>query len=195
MYSIESAQNAVKHKDFEKLDDIWPELITDKQTKLENLFEITSALKKSGESERALFLLELLASHCESEAEHHKAIVVYKHILQYRKEDDTIRKKLVALYKEAYHESLHITEYLQISGLNESKPLFKSLERLEEFLYYDIGKCFYFERYGIGEVIDIIPLKSEIVINFEKKERHFLSLAVAKGILTPIPKDHFLYKK
>lgn len=195
MYSIESAKDSVGRKDFEKLDDIWPDLITDKQTNLENLFEITSALKKSGESERALFLLELLASHCESEAEHHKTILVYKHILQYRKEDDTIRKKLVALYKKAYHESPHITEYIKISGLNGSEPLFKSLGRLEEFLRYDVGKCFYFERYGIGEVIDIIPSKGEIVINFEKKERHFLTLDVAKGILVPISKEHYLYKK
>jgi transcription elongation factor GreA len=195
MQSIESAQAAVEHKDFEKLDDIWPDLITDKQMNLESLFEIITALKKSGESERALFFLELLASHCESETEYHRAIVVYKHILQYRKEDDTIRKKLVELYREAYHESPHIAEYMKISGLSESEPLFKSLERLEEFLRYDVGTCFYFERYGIGEVTDTIPSKGEIVINFEKKERHFLTLAVARGILVPISKEHFLYKK
>jgi transcription elongation factor GreA-like protein/transcription elongation GreA/GreB family factor len=195
MHGIQSAKDAVGRRDFEKLDDIWPELIIDKQTNLKDLFEITTALKRSEESERALFLLELLASHCESEAEHHKTIAVYKHILQYRREDDIIRKKLVALYKVAYHESSHINEYIDISGISGSEPLFKSIERLEEFLHYDVGKCFYFERYGIGEVIDTIPSRREIVINFEKKERHFLTLAVAKGILLSISKEHFLYKK
>jgi transcription elongation factor GreA len=94
-----------------------------------------------------------------------------------------------------YHESTHVHDYIEISGIDKTEPIFKAIRKLEEFLKYDVGKYFYFERYGLGEVIETIPVRREIVINFEKKERHFLALDIARGLLTPIDSEHFLYKK
>lgn len=195
MKNIELAKELIVRRDFKTLDDLWTEIIMDRQVKLDDLFKIATELKKCGESERVFLLLDILVSHLESEAEYDKAIEVYKNMLRYSKEDPKIRKKLVGLYNRLYKDSRHINDYIEISGINKTAPIFQAIEKLEEFLHYDIGKCFYFERYGIGEVIDTVPSKKEVVINFEKKERHFLTLAVAKGLLLPITEEHFLYKK
>ena len=192
---LESAKEAIAQKDFKKLDDLWTEIIIDKQIQLSDILELTNELGKQGSSDQALFLLEVTTSHLESENEYRKLIEVYKNILQYRKENTSIRKELVNLYKKLYADSKYIAEYVNISGLDTNEPIYKALGKLEEFLRYDIGKYFYFERYGLGEIIDTNPVKKEIVINFEKKARHFLTIDVAKGLLIPINNTHFLHKK
>jgi len=192
---LELAREAIAQKDFKKLDNLWTDIIIDKQVQLNDIIELTNELRKQGALEQALFLLEVIVSQLESENEYRKLIEVYKNMLHYKKEDSTIRKELVILYKKLYENSKYIAEYIEISGLDRTEPIYKSLAKLEEFLCYDIGNFFYFERYGIGEVVDAIPAKKEIVIGFEKKPRHFLTIDVAKGLLLPINKEHFLYKK
>ncbi|UCG92167.1 MAG: GreA/GreB family elongation factor [candidate division WOR-3 bacterium] len=195
MKSIDRAQKLIAQKDLKKLDDLWTEMVLDEHVDIVAFFEIAETLKKSDEAAHALVLLEMLASHLESEKEIQKAIQVYKHMLYYTKDDTKMRKKLTSLYKTLYHESTHVNDYIEISGIDKTEPIFKAIRKLEEFLKYDVGQYFYFERYGLGEIIDTIPVRREIVINFEKKERHFLTLDIARGLLTPIDSEHFLYKK
>jgi len=170
-------------------------MVLDEQVDLNDFLKITKELKKLGESERALLLLEMLATHLESNDEYAKVIEVYKNMVYHVRDDTEIRKKIINLYKLEYKESEHLDEYLEISGFNETGSIFKTIAKLEEFLKYDIGSYFYFERYGIGEVVDTIPSKKEVVIDFEKKKKHFLTLDVARGVLMHLNKEHFLYIK
>ncbi len=195
MSIVESAKQALAKKDFQKLDDLWTEMVLDEQVDLNDFFKITKELKKLGESERALLLLEMLATHLESNDEYANVIEVYKNMVYHVRDDTEIRKKIINLYKLKYKESEHLDEYLEISGFNETGSIFKTIAKLEEFLKYDIGSYFYFERYGIGEVVDTIPSKKEVVIDFEKKKKHFLTLDVARGVLMHLNKEHFLYIK
>lgn len=195
MERINTAQKLIAQKDFQKLDDLWTEMVLNEQVDIVEFLEIAQRLRKADETHHALMLLEMLASHLESVKELQKAIQVYKHMLYYTKDNTTIRKKLTSLYKTLYSESTHVNDYIEISGMNRAEPIFKAIKKLEEFLKYDVGQYFYFERYGLGEVIDTIPAKHEIVINFEKKKRHFLTLDIARGLLMPVDRKHFLYKK
>jgi len=192
---IQQASQAIAKRDFGTLDDLWTEMVLDERTDLENFLEIAKKLKKCNESERALNLLEMLASHLETNKEFKKTLEVYKNMLYYTQYDTEIRKKIINLYRLLHKESEHMEEYIEISGISRAEPIFKSIGRLEELLKYDIDQCFFFERYGMGRVVDTIPSKNEIVIDFEKKKRHFLTLDVARGLLTPINKGHFLYIK
>ncbi len=167
MSIVESAKRALVERDFKNLDDLWTEMVLDKQIHLNVFFEITKDLKKLNESERALLLLEMLATHLESNDEYAKVIEVYKNMVYHVRDDTEIRKKIINLYKLEYKESEHLDEYLEISGFNETGSIFKTIAKLEEFLKYDIGSYFYFERYGIGEVVDTIPSKKEVVKIFE----------------------------
>lgn len=195
MSIVESAKRALVERDFKNLDDLWTEMVLDEQVDLNDFFKITKELKKLGESERALLLLEMLATHLESNDEYANVIEVYKNMVYHVRDDTEIRKKIINLYKLKYKESEHLDEYLEISGFNETGSIFKTIAKLEEFLKYDIGSYFYFERYGIGEVVDTIPSKKEVVIDFEKKKKHFLTLDVARGVLMHLNKEHFLYIK
>lgn len=195
MEIVEAAKQALAQKDFKRLDDLWTEMVLDETVPLDDLFALTAELKKSNESRRASMFLEMLAQHLESRKEYRKAIDVYKNMVYYTKDTTTIRAQLCDLYKSAYAQSEHVNDYIEISGLMNADSIFKALEKLDEFLSYDKGQYFYFERYGIGEVTEVLPSKREIVIDFEKRKRHFLSINVARGLLTPIPETHYLYLK
>jgi transcription elongation factor GreA len=192
---IQSAKDAVARKDFNRLDDIWTDMVLSEDLPLDSFFEIAQELKKSNESERALPLLEMLASHLETKKEYRQAIEVYKNMFYYSKDDIGFRNYLIQLYKKLFPDSEHFDEYIELSGLGKGEPIFKSIKKFEEFLEYDIGQCFYFEKYGIGEVVETRPSKKEIIIDFEKKKHHFLALNIARGLLTPVHEGDFLYTK
>lgn len=195
MIGIERAKELIEQGNLDGLDDIWTDLIMQKDIGLEEFFGITDRLRDTGEVNRALLLLEILSEHCEAQGEYQRAIEIQKHILRYRPEDPKTREKIIQLLRTKYANSSHLDEYLIFSGLSRGDPILKAIARCEEFLKYDIGNLFYFERYGMGEVVDVEPGRREIIIDFEKKKKHFLTITVAKGILVPVNTNHFLYKK
>ena len=195
MELLTKAAKFISEGRFSELEDLWTEMILAHDTELSCFFKICDILKKEGLSEKAPPLLEMLAEHHESAQEFTKSLAIYKKMIYFSEQDLNLRKRIIDIYKKIFINSEHLGEYLDISGLNNNTPILKALAKLEKFLEYDVGKCFYFERYGFGKVIDTIPQKKEIVIDFEKKKKHFLLISVAEGLLTPVTEGSFLYYK
>ncbi len=195
MNIVEKAMTAISENDLQSLDDIWTDMVLDEQLPLSVFFDIASRLKGKEQTGHALLLLDMLAAHYESGEQHRKAIEVYRQTAYFRKETSGIREKLSSLYKKLYRSSDHIDDFIRVSGLMTADSLFKALAKLDEFLDYDVGRYFYFERYGLGTVVEAKPEKQEIIVDFEKKKRHFLTLDIARGLLMKIGPEHFLYKK
>lgn len=171
------------------------EMMEDGSRPLSEFFAIAQELKKVQAHDQALLLLEILAANYESAGDPKRALVIYRHMVFYTHELAAIRKKIIGLYRKAYEKSDHIDEYIALANLENEEQLPRALDKIEEYLVYDIGRFFYFDRYGLGEVVEVNARKKEVVINFEKKERHFLTFDVAKGLLRPVTEGHFLYKK
>lgn len=195
MASINDVLKLVNERRFNELEDLWTEMITDTSVELDEYLSVTDAVHKTGDSSRATLLLELLSEHLESKKHYDKVIIILKHMLRYDRESDQIRKKLIGVYRKRYKDSVNLEEYFEYSGLSGSGPIMKAIRNFEDYVHYDVGSSFYFERYGTGQIVAVKPGKREIVIDFERKEKHFLTIDIAKGLLTPITKDHFLYVK
>jgi len=195
MARIDNLLKLVTERRFNEIEDLWTDMITDDSIKLDEYLSITDAVYGTGDSARAVLLLELLSEYLEAEKQYEKAIKIQKKLLRYQPESNQIRNKLISLYRKQYKNSVNIEEYLQYSGLSGSGPIMKAIQNFEDYVCYDVGISFYFERYGMGKVVAVIPGKREIVVDFEKKKQHFLTIDVAKGLLTPITEDHFLYAK
>jgi len=185
----------IAEKDFTRLENAWMEMMEDGSTPLAEFFAVCQELKKAQANDQARLLLEVLAVNYETAGIPKQALEVYRQMVFYTHELNEIRKKIIGLYRRIYEKSEHIEEYIAISNLEEEEQLPRALEKMEEYLGYDIGRFFYFDRYGLGEVVEVNARKKEVVINFEKKERHFLTFDVAKGLLRPVTEGHFLYKK
>jgi len=186
---------ALENSDIEKIQDLWTDMVLDSSIPETTFYDITDYLDNQGLTDLAADLLDMIASHYDSERKYDRAISICKHLLRYRKESNEIRQRLIELYRKEHMESENLNAYLELSGVSAGEPILKSLARLDEFLQYDVGTYFYFEKYGVGKVIEVYPNKKEIVLDFEKIKRHFLAINVAKGLLTPLDKDHFLYLK
>ena len=195
MAGIDDLLKLVAERRFDEIEDLWTDIITDDSIELDEYLSVTDAVHGTGDSARAALLLELVSDYLEAEKQHEKAIKIQKKMLRYQPESSQIRNKLISLYRKQYKNSVNIEEYLQYSGLSGSAPIMKAIQNFEDYVCYDVGSSFYFERYGMGKVVAVIPGKREIVVDFEKKKQHFLTIDIAKGLLTPITEDHFLYAK
>ena len=191
----EDIKKYIGQKDFEGLENAWMEMAEQNQTSLDDFFAITEDLKKISATEKAFLLLDILAAQFESVGAYAKAMAVYKKMPYYTSDDSVIRKKLAHIYRILHKDCLNLEDYLEVSGFEKSEHFFKSLDRLDEFLKYDVGKFFYFEKYGIGEIREVMPLKKEFIIDFEKHPRHFMKFDIARGLLLPLTREHFLYQK
>ncbi len=195
MARIDDALRLVASRKFHELEDLWTDMITDASIEIDDYLSIADAVQDAGDSTRAGLLLELLSDYHESKKEYETVIRIQKRMLRYDRESLQIRNKLMALYRKQYKDSLHLEDYLELSGLSTSEPIMKAIQKFEDYVRYDIGRYFFFERYGIGKVVAVKPEKKEIVVDFERKKRHFLTIDVAKGLLTPITQTHFLHVK
>lgn len=192
---IEKLIKCIEEKKFSELEDLWVELVEDNNITIEQYLQIADKLKEIKESSRAFTLLEILASHLENQGKIDKAIKVYKHMVYFTNNEQQIRKEIVNLYKKKYRDNIRIEKFIELSGLEKGEHFYKSVERIEEFLKFDIGRLFYFERYGIGEVIAMNPDKKDLVLNFAKQKDYYVKFEVAHGLLIPLSEEHFLYKK
>lgn len=191
----EDIQKYIEQKDFEGLENAWMEMAEQNQTPLDDFFAIAEELKKNAATEKAFLLLDILAAQFESINDYAKTMAVYKKMPYYTSDDSDIRKKLAHLYRILNKDNLNLEDFLEVSGFEKGDHFFKSLERLDEFLKYDVGRFFYFEKYGIGEIKEVMPAKKEFIIDFEKHPHHFMKFDIARGLLMPLTSEHFLYQK
>jgi transcription elongation GreA/GreB family factor len=195
MARIDDLLKLVTERRFSEIEDLWTDMITETNIAMDDYIAVTDAVHDTGNSSRASLLLELLSEHLESKRQYEEVIRIQKHMLRYDRESRQIRTKLIASYRKYYKNSTHLEEYIDLSGLGGDEPIMKSIKKFEEYMCYDLGRLFYFERYGMGRVVAVKPEKREIVVDFERKEKHFLNIDIAKGVLTPITENHFLYVK
>ncbi|MEO0123159.1 MAG: GreA/GreB family elongation factor [candidate division WOR-3 bacterium] len=192
---IEKAKKLIEEKNFSELENLWMEMLDDKSIPIKDFLSIADGLKSIKETSRGFMLLEILACHLINQNDIHGAIEVYKHMPYFTEDDNIIRRTLVDLYKKRYGDNDRIERYIELSRIEKGEHLFRCLERLDEFLKYDIGRVFYFEKYGIGEVVAMNPEKKELVLDFQKQKGYFVKFDVANKLLIPAPEGHYLYRK
>lgn len=192
---IERAKKFIEQRNFSELENLWMEMLEQADISLKDPFYIADELKAIKETTRGYILLEILANHLENQNRLDEAIEVYKKLAYFTDNDKPIRKRLINLYKKRYSNNERIERFLELSGIEEGEHFFRSLEKLEGYLKFDIGRVFYFERYGLGEVVSMNPEKRELVIDFQKQKGYFVKFDVARGLLKSAPEGHYLYKK
>ncbi|MEO0160735.1 MAG: GreA/GreB family elongation factor [candidate division WOR-3 bacterium] len=192
---IEKIKNAITDGNLAEVENLWMEMMEDKNVRVESFLTLADELKKIKETKLAFELLDLLVDHLVSEKRFAEAIAVCKHMAYFTDDDQPVRRMLIELYKKQYQNNPRIEKFLELSGIDKQEHLFKSLERLEEFLKYDIGQIFYSERWGLGEVVSMNPERRELILDFQKQKSYFVPFEVARGLLKHVPEGSFLFKK
>ncbi|MCX7994172.1 MAG: transcription elongation factor GreA [candidate division WOR-3 bacterium] len=191
----EKIKRLIEERNLAEVENLWIEMVEAGDSPVQEFLSIADELKKIKETKSAFMLLEILASHLKIQRRFDEAIEVYKHMAYFTEDDRLLRKAIVELYKTKYNDNPRIERFIELSGIEKGEHIFKSLERLEEFLKYDIGRVFYFEKFGLGEVVSMNPERREVVLDFQKQKGYFAKFEVAQGLLKPAPEGTFLFKK
>jgi len=122
------------------------------------------------------------------------ALPVIKFVVSLHPSEKTYRKALEDSYREIYHDHQQLDHYLKTSAVGQSwKPYREAIRFFETHIAFDEGAFVYHKNWGIGEVK--LLEKERVIVNFEGKEDHEMSLKIALRALTVLDENHILLWK
>ncbi len=108
--------------------------------------------------------------------------------------EKTYRKALEDCYREIYKDHQQLDHYLKAAAIGQSwKPYREAIRFFETHIAFDEGSFVSHKSWGLGQVKTIE--KERVVISFENKKDHEMSLMIALRSLTVLDENHILLWK
>ncbi|MCX7882300.1 MAG: transcription elongation factor GreA [Brevinematales bacterium] len=122
------------------------------------------------------------------------ALKVLKVIVEWRPDDKQIRKALEDCYRAIYQNHSQLEKYLKLSNIGQTwKPYRDAIRIFESHIAFDVGKYVYHKSWGFGQVKAMED--ENVLLDFENKPGHKMSLEIALRALTVLDDDHILLWK
>lgn len=163
---------------------------------VDTFVHIAKALRRAEQRTQSDTLLGLLADTLKERGLWVERLQVLKEIGRLSKHPATMR----AQFEEALRKGLgHHKSFARSFGFSnfsdpQSNPVERS-EKIEMWLNYDEGECFFMTGRGAGCVIELNPELGVARLDFEKDKRVSVPLGAAAKFLTPLPEGHVLREK
>ncbi len=189
-----SIEGFAKNRDFDEIDPLWRKLVSVSHSDIQFFERIERMLMDAKQFELAADLIKELLRKYKDEENPEQSIEFLKKILIYKPEDSHSRRELIKLYGVRYGDHSQFEQFMKLSNLNNFKvqPRF-AIEDFEKNIVFDVGNYAYHNSWGLGQISEIDS--DGIVINFEEKPEHRMSIKMALQSLKPIPKDHIYVMK
>jgi len=184
-------------KNYEKIEELFIELMVDSKDNLENFYIITDAVRKraNGASRSSELLLNLLEEF-ENDQKWDQILVIADKIHDYYSKFKKHRKYVIKAYRELYRDVDNFEDYIKYSRIeDESSSIQSAREKLNLFIKYKPNQYYYFEQFGLGKIRELCFPLNKIIVDFEKKPNYSIELKIADNILKPLSEDHFLIYK
>lgn len=192
----EQLKQAMENKEYDKIEELWIELIELDYDDLDFFYSIASLLATNDEKERASLLLILLSACFKEKGDFMQVLNILKKAAVFSPQNNTVRQELVNCYQMLLKDNPQKRELIDKSGIQGSIKLTEILPLFDNWLYFNIGQYFYRQEWGVGRIKESDVLhEKKIVVDFERKPCHSLSLDMALKILTKLEQDHFLVIK
>ncbi len=122
------------------------------------------------------------------------AIKVLKVIIDFKQADKQLRKAIEDCYKNVYSDHTQLDKYLKLSAIGQSwKPHKEAIRLFETHIAFDKGIYVSHKSWGIGVVKEI--QNEKVIIDFENKKDHEMSLEVALRALNILNGDNIIVWK
>ncbi|HEY1405266.1 MAG TPA: hypothetical protein VF857_01530, partial [Spirochaetota bacterium] len=183
-----SLEAFIKNREFDEVSSMWSKLILNAWEDLSFFERIDRMLVDAKRKDLAVDMLKNLFRKYR-EVDIAQAIEILKKILEYAPDEVHARNDLVRLYRERFSEHTQLEQFISISRLDNSRsPVIPALKAFENFIIFDVGNYVEHRSWGMGK---IVSMDSEnIVVDFQGKEGHTMTIQMALSSLTPIAKDH-----
>jgi transcription elongation GreA/GreB family factor len=192
----EDANALIQQKKFDDLESLWMAQIDKDPSDVESFITAAKALRKAEQRTQSDTLLGLLADVLKERKLWPQRLQVLKEIGRLNKHPATIRPQIEEALRKSLGDHKSFARAFQFSNFNDpaSNPVERA-EKIEMWLNYDEGACFFMAGRGAGRVTELNPDLGVCRLDFEKDKRVSVPLGAAAKFLIPLPEGHVLREK
>lgn len=163
---------------------------------VDSFLHIAKSLRKAEQRTQADTLIGLLADVLKEKQLWGKRLQVLKEIGRLSKHPATLRPQIEEALRKSVGAHKSFARAFQIANFSDpqSNPVERA-EKIESWLTYDEGECFFMNGRGAGVVTDLNPDLGITRLDFEKDKRVSVPLGAAAKYLIPLPAGHVLREK
>ncbi|HEX8255453.1 MAG TPA: GreA/GreB family elongation factor [Thermoanaerobaculia bacterium] len=186
----------IQKKKFDEFESLWMAQLDSDPSDVEAFLTAAKALRKAEQRTQSDTLLGLLSDALKERGLWQQRLQVLKEIGRLSKHPATLRPQMEDALRKAYgtHKSFaRAFEFAKFSD-PQSNPVERT-EKIETWLTYDEGECFFMAGRGAGRVTELNPELGICRLDFEKDKRVSVPLGAAGKYLTPLPEGHVLREK
>ncbi len=187
----EDANALIHRKKFDDLEALWMEQIERDPSDVEAFLAAGKALRKAEQRTQSDTLLGLLSDALKERKLWLQRLQVLKEIGRLSKHPATLRPAIEEALRKAYADHRSFSRLFQFANFSDpqSNPVERA-EKIEQWLNYDEGECFFMTGRGAGRVTELNPELGICRLDFEKDKRVSVPLGAAAKFHTPLPKGH-----
>ncbi|MDX1958739.1 MAG: transcription elongation factor GreA [Leptospiraceae bacterium] len=191
----QAAESFARSKDYQNLDDIWPILVTNNFDDIPFIEKIERILLANRERPRIVILLFPIMETFKQFEDHDKTIFFLKKILEHESLSQKARNELIRSYKAKYASHSLLDDFLKMSEIgNSKKPIKACITNFERNIVFDTNNYVMHRNWGVGKIKSISSESDSIVVDFQNKKDHKLSIQMAITSLKPLKRDHIWVK-
>lgn len=192
----DQANALILQKKFDDLEALWMEEIERDPTDIDAFLATGRTLRKADQRTQSDTLLGLLGDVLKERKLWVERLHVLKEIGRLSKHPAQLRPQIEEALRKGLGDHKGFARALQYSGFSDpqSNPVERA-EKIETWLTYDEGECFFMAGRGAGVVTELNPELGICRLDFEKEKRVSVPLGAAGKFLVPLPAGHVLREK
>jgi len=192
----ETAQTLIQQKKFDELESLWMAQLDRDPSDVDSFITIGKALRKAEQRNQSDTLMGLLADTLKERNLWPQRLAALKELGRLSKHPTQIRPPLEEALRKALSGHRNFDRAFEFAKFNDptSNPVERA-EKIEAWLAYDEGECFFMAGRGAGNVIELNPDLGICRLDFERDKRVAVPLGAAAKFLTPLPAGHVLREK
>ena len=192
----EDANALIQQKKFDDLEALWLEHIDKNPSDVDSFITVAKVLRKAEQRTQSDTLLGLLADTLKERKLWPQRLHVLKEIGRLSKHPATLRPQLEEALRKSLGDHKGFARAFQLANFGDaqSNPVERA-EKIETWLTYDEGECFFMTGRGAGRVTELNPELGICRLDFEREKRVSVPLGAAAKFLLPLPEGHVLREK
>src|SRR6185503_11881058 len=186
----------IQQKKFDDLEALWMNQIESAPSDVETYIHIAKALRKAEQRTQSDTLLGLLSDILKERQLWPQRLQVLKEVGRLSKHPAQMRPQIEEALRKSLGTHRSFERAYKFAGFSDaqSNPVERA-EKIETWLNYDEGECFFMTGRGAGCVTELNPELGICRLDFEKEKRVSVPLGAAAKFLVPLPDGHVLREK
>lgn len=192
----DDATALIQQKKFDEVESLWMNQLDKDPSDVESFLHIAKALRKAEQRSQSDTLVGLLADSLKERQLWSERLQVLKEIGRLSKHPTQLRPQIEEALRKSIGDHRSFKSAFEFAKFSDpaSNPVERA-EKIEMWLNYDEGECFFMTGRGAGQVIELNPQLGVCRLDFEKDKRVSVPLGAAAKFLLPLPPGHVLREK